>query len=655
MTVPPEHALADVGVAVEAGPGTSDVTWLRRCVNDLAGILALPAMWTGHESSGVATALLDVLVRMLGLDFAYIRVAAADDGSPAEWLRLADPAAPAVGAQEVGRALAPHLTADASVTILRVGDPVGGSGTTSIAVFRLALQESLGVFVAGARRAGFPTDMDSLLLRVATNQAAIVLQEARHMSLQRRITEDLERRVAERTFELKALVDFLPQVIGVLDADGTVRYVNQAGLAYLGCTLEEIVAADGAGATPYHPEDVEAVHGAIARAFALGTSAELEARLRRHDGAYGWFLIRYQPLRNTQDRILRWYWTGLDIDDRKKSEERMREENLALREEVDKASMFEEIVGVSAPLRAVLSQVSKVATTDSTVLITGETGTGKELVARAIHKRSPRSSRAFVSVNCAAIPPALIASELFGHEKGAFTGAVQRRRGRFELADAGTIFLDEIGELPTETQVALLRVLQEREFERVGGGGPIRVNVRVIAATNRDLEAAVAEGTFRADLFYRLAVFPLEVPALRERRPDIPLLVEYFIHRYARRAAKTIRGVGEATMALLESYAWPGNIRELQNVVERAVIVCDSGVLTIDKRWLSGRAARSRATGTTPPSTPASHTKDAIEAALGESKGRVAGPFGAAVRLGVPPSTLESRIRALGIDKRRFK
>jgi formate hydrogenlyase transcriptional activator len=655
MTVPPEQALAEAGIEVRAGPGISDVARLRRCVNDLVAVLALPSMWTGGEPSRVATALLDVLVRMLDLDFGYVRLAGSDDGLPAEWLRLADPATPAVDAQEVGRALAPHLTAEASATTLRVGDPIFGRGTTSIGVFPLGLQEALGVFVAGARRTEFPTEIDRLLLRAATGQATIALREARHVSLRRRVTEDLERRVAERTLELKALVDFLPQVIGVLDADGTVRYVNHAGLAYLGCTLEEIIAADGVGATPYHPEDIEAVRGAIARAFALGTSAELEARLRRHDGVYGWFLIRYQPLRDAQDRILRWYWTGLDIDDRRKAEERMREENLALREEVDKASMFEEIVGVSAPLRAVLSEVAKVAPTDSTVLVTGETGTGKELVARAIHKRSSRSSRAFVSVNCAAIPPALIASELFGHEKGAFTGAIQRRRGRFELADGGTIFLDEIGELPTETQLALLRVLQEREFERVGGGGPIRVHVRVIAATNRDLKAAVAEGTFRADLFYRLAVFPLEVPALRERRPDIPLLVEYFIHRYARRAGKTIRGVDDTTMALLESYAWPGNIRELQNVVERAVIVCDSGVLTIDKRWLSGGAARPRAMGAVSPPTFAEHARGAIEAALGESKGRVAGPFGAAVRLGMPPSTLESRIKALGIDKRRFK
>jgi transcriptional regulator with GAF, ATPase, and Fis domain len=335
--------------------------------------------------------------------------------------------------------------------------------------------------------------------------------------------------------------------------------------------------------------------------------------------------------------------------------DQLQKENIVLREEIDRTSMFEEIVGTSPPLRTVLSHVSKVAPTDSTVLITGETGTGKELVARAIHKRSPRASRPFVSVNCAAIPSSLIASELFGHEKGAFTGAVQRRQGRFELADGGTIFLDEVGELPAETQMTLLRVLQEREFERVGGSAPIRVNVRVIAATNCDLEIAVADGTFRADLFYRLNVFPLEVPALRERRTDIPLLVEYFIHRYATRAGKRIRGMSKETSNLLQSYDWPGNIRELQNVIERAVIVSESDTLSIDERWLSGRRLRPPMVASPPTSTLATREKDAIEAALSESKGRVSGPFGAAARLGVPSSTLESKIKALKIDKRRFR
>ncbi len=336
--------------------------------------------------------------------------------------------------------------------------------------------------------------------------------------------------------------------------------------------------------------------------------------------------------------------------------DKLQRENIVLREEIDKTSMFEEIVGASPPLKMVLSHVSKVAPMDSTVLITGETGTGKELIARAIHKRSPRASRAFVSVNCGAIPLTLIASELFGHEKGAFTGAVQRRHGRFELADGGTIFLDEVGELPPETQIMLLRVLQEREFERVGGSEPIRVNVRVVAATNRNLEAVVADGAFRPDLFYRLNVFPLEVPPLRERRTDIPLLVEYFVHRYGKRSGKRIRGISHESSNLLQSYDWPGNIRELQNIIERALIVSDSDILSIDERWLSGRQRPAPPKVAPPsPSTLATHEKDAIEAALSESKGRVAGPFGAAARLGIPSSTLESKIKALKIDKQRFR
>jgi PAS domain S-box-containing protein len=335
--------------------------------------------------------------------------------------------------------------------------------------------------------------------------------------------------------------------------------------------------------------------------------------------------------------------------------ERLQKENIVLREEIDKTSMFEEIVGSSPALRRVLAQVEKVAPTDSTVLITGETGTGKELVARAIHKHSKRSARALVSVNCAAIPPSLIASELFGHEKGAFTGALQRRQGRFELADGGTIFLDEVGELPPEIQITLLRVLQEREFERVGGSRPIRTDVRVIAASNRDLEAAVAENTFRADLFYRLNVFPLEMPALRDRRADIPVLVEYFIHRYARRAGKRVHSINKTSLDLLKSYDWPGNVRELQNVVERAVIVSDSETLSIDERWLSAISATPREAGSRRLPTLATRERDAIETALVQTKGRVAGPFGAAARLGVPSSTLESKIRAMRIDKRRFK
>jgi transcriptional regulator with GAF, ATPase, and Fis domain len=331
-------------------------------------------------------------------------------------------------------------------------------------------------------------------------------------------------------------------------------------------------------------------------------------------------------------------------------------ENLALRDEVDRVSMFEEVVGASPALRTVLSRVSKVAPTDSTVLLTGETGTGKELIARAIHKRSRRSLRAFVSVSCAAIPASLISSELFGHEKGAFTGATQRRLGRFELAEEGTLFLDEAGEVPAETQITLLRVLQEREFERVGGNQPIRANVRVIAATNRDLEAAIGAGTFRSDLFYRLNVFPIEIPPLRERREDIRLLVEYFIGHFARKAGKSFRGINKKTLDLLLSYPWPGNIRELQNVVERSVIVCETENFSVDESWLSRQSSASAPKSQLELSRGLStQEKQMIEAALRESGGRVSGPSGAAAKLGIHRSTVESKIASLKIDKYRFK
>jgi len=333
-----------------------------------------------------------------------------------------------------------------------------------------------------------------------------------------------------------------------------------------------------------------------------------------------------------------------------------RGENLALKEEIDQASMFEEIVGTSQALRRVLVQVAKVAPADSTVLITGETGTGKELIARAIHKRSKRSSRAFVSVNCAAIPPALIGSELFGHEKGAFTGATQRRLGRFELADGGTLFLDEVGDLPAETQVALFRVLQERQFERIGGTQSITVDVRIIAATNRDLKAAVSAGTFRSALFYRLNVFPVAVPPLRDRKDDIPLLVEYLTERYASKAGKRIKNIHKRTLELFKSYDWPGNIRELQNVIERAVILCDGETFSVDESWLQSEPppARPSHSGNGLARLGADKERERIESALAASGGRIAGPSGAAAKLGIPRSTLETKIRRLGIKKHRF-
>jgi formate hydrogenlyase transcriptional activator len=437
--------------------------------------------------------------------------------------------------------------------------------------------------------------------------------------------------------------------------------VNRTVLDYTGLSTCDLMETDFRPRV-FHPEDIERLRETRRIGFSGGVPWENELRVRGRDGQYRWFLIRYNPLLDDQGRLIRWFAAGTDIDDRRRGEERLREENLALREEIDRSSMYEEIVGSSEALRRVLAQVGKVAPSDSTVLILGETGTGKELIAGAIHKRSRRSKRPFIRVNCAAIPPSLIASELFGHEKGAFTGALQRRLGRFESADGGTIFLDEIGDLPPETQVALLRVLQEREIERIGSNQPVGVDVRVIAATNRDLEAAVAAGTFRQDLFYRLNVFPIRVPALRERCDDIPLLVEYFVERYARKAGKRFRHIKKKTLALFQAYDWPGNIRELQNVVERAVILCDEETFAVDETWLKPRSdqpfgqARLR-TGILAEAEKefSGLEKKVIETALAECQGRVAGPRGAAAKLGIPPQTLDSKIASLGIDKRRFK
>jgi PAS domain S-box-containing protein len=466
--------------------------------------------------------------------------------------------------------------------------------------------------------------------------------------------------IRERERELQQMLDLSSQQVAVFGTGGERLYANRIALDYVGLSLEEWRQTSGNFFRPgwfIHPDDRERA----ARAYSegprsSGSAYQLEMRVRGADGNYRWFLVRFNPLHDDKRQVKRWYVTSTDIDERKQAEDRLRSENVALREEIDKASMFEEIVGTSPALKSVLSRISKVARSDSTVLIVGETGTGKELVARAIHRRSNRGALAFVSVNCAAIPRDLIASELFGHEKGAFTGATQQRLGRFELANRGTLFLDEVGDLPAETQVALLRVLQEHEFERVGGTRPIRADVRVIAATNRDLQAAISAGTFRSDLFYRLNVFPIEIPPLRERGEDVALLVEYFIDRYARKAGKKIRDIRKNTLELLRSYAWPGNIRELQNVIERSVLLCETESFSIDESWLPQQPSGAEAKDQIElPVKLVAQEKSMIEAALKESRGRVFGPTGAAAKLGIPRSTLESKIRSLKINKNRFK
>ena len=453
--------------------------------------------------------------------------------------------------------------------------------------------------------------------------------------------------IAKSESELRTIIDAIPQLIIAIGADGNFLRTNQAVLEYTGLTKEEVESERFREA--FHPEDSERLRDQRDAAIARGVPFEYERRVRRRDGQYRWFLVQYNPLLDERGGVIRWYATGTDIDDRKQAEERTRQENFALREQIDQVFMFEEIVGSSPALKTVLSSIVKVAPTDSTVLITGETGTGKELIARAIHKTSERAGQAFIAVNCASIPSSLIASELFGHEKGAFTGALQRRQGRFELAHSGTIFLDEIGELPAETQIALLRVLQERQFERVGGSRVISTDVRIIAATNRDLAAAIASGTFRADLFYRLNVFPIHVPPLRNRKEDIPMLVEYFVKRYAEKAGKQITKIDKNTLKLCQSYHWPGNIRELQNIIERSVILCTGDTFWVDEAWLSSQdAPRPKSSGLLT-ETLQSYEKELIEAALAESNGKVAGPNGAAAKLGIPRSTLDLKIKQLNI------
>ena len=480
----------------------------------------------------------------------------------------------------------------------------------------------------------------------------IVVLYGTHTDIEdRKATEDKLRRSEQ---ELRRMIDAIPQTIVVLDPDGNAVNANQSTLDYTGLTMEA-VRSPSFRELVFHPEDVERLRSERQEALARGVPFASEQRARRKDGQYRWFLVQYNPLRDAHGRLLHWYATGTDIDDRKRAEQSVRNENQALRDEIDYSSMFEEIVGYSAPLRRMLAQVARVAGADATVLILGETGTGKELIARAIHRNSKRSSRAFIRVNCAAIPPTLIASELFGHEKGSFTGAVQRRIGRFEAADGGTIFLDEVGELPPEAQVSLLRVLQEREFERVGSNRALPVDVRVLAATNRDLKSAVAQGKFREDLYYRLNVFPIEVPALRDRADDIPLLAEYLVRRFAQKAGKKIGHIDGRTLELLRAYDWPGNVRELQNVIERSVILSDGEAFSVNEAWL--RRSADGAFGSTVSATHAgaAHERERIEAALAASQGRVSGPSGAAVRLGFPRQTLESKIRALRINKHRFK
>jgi PAS domain S-box-containing protein len=487
------------------------------------------------------------------------------------------------------------------------------------------------------------------VLNVLVSQAAISLENTR-------LYRDLE----DREAKIRRLVDANILGIATWNVEGAVLASNEAFLRLVQYDHEDVAAGRVRWWDMTTADWRERAERALAEVIQTGTVQPFESEFSRKDGSRVPVLIGATLFQQGGNEGVAFV---LDLSEQKRAEAEIRalkdqlyKENLALRDEIDSTSMFEEIVGISRSVKEVVARISKVAPTDSTVLITGETGTGKELVARAIHRRSRRSAHPFVSVNCAAIPRDLIASELFGHEKGAFTGAMQRRLGRFELASQGTIFLDEVGELPPDTQVALLRVLQEREFERVGGTGVIRTDVRVVAATNRDLEAEIAAGRFRSDLFYRLNVFPIEMPPLRERNEDIPLLVQYFLDRYARKAGKSFESLSNRSLQALQSYQWPGNIRELQNVIERSVIVSESKTFSVDESWLSKQPPRAESSGGRELSARlAAQEKEMIETALRESGGRVAGPSGAAHKLGMPGSTLEWKIKSLKINKNRFK
>ena len=515
---------------------------------------------------------------------------------------------------------------------------------------RSTVGEVLGAFAIYYAEPRTPTRRDQALIDQFTHIASITVERERSQTSLTRALSKLR----QDEGELRRMTDAIPQTIVVLDPSGAPIYANQATLDYTGLAIEDVLAPGFRGRI-FHPDDLEKLRDEREAALARGLPFEAEQRGLRKDGQYRWFLIRYNPFRTEQGQVIRWYATGTDIDDRVRAEERIRNENLALREQIDRESMFEDIVGSSESLRKVLRQVAKIAPSDSTVLILGETGTGKELIARAVHKRSRRAERAFIGVSCAAIPASLISSELFGHEKGAFTGATQRRIGRFESANGGTIFLDEVGDLPPETQIALLRVLQEREIERVGGNRPIPVDVRVLAATHRDLSALVAEGKFREDLLYRLNVVPIEMPPLRERMSDIPLLVEYFIDRFGKRAGKKFKAIDKKSLKVFEGYRWPGNVRELQNVVERAVILCEGETFSVEETWLKKEPSSKSVRPGPFNGTLVKQEKEMIEVALAESNGRISGAAGAAAKLGLPSRTLDSKIKRLKINKYRFK
>lgn len=498
---------------------SEEIRLLQGCINDLVSLLALPAIWRGREPPQVVDTLLNALLSMLRVDFAYARINLSAGGSQVEAVLIAQLPGSIPTAVEIGRALKPWLNQPAPISVCVASNPLG-EGEVSLAYSWLGLDYQTGVVVVGSQRADFPTDIESLLLRVAVNQAVTELQTAQ-VRAERERTEESERR-------------------------------------------------------------------------------------RRQ----------------------------------------LHVQNMYLRQELDTEQQWGDIVGESKILKSVLTLVEQVAPTNACALIQGETGTGKELIARAIHRLSDRKDMAFVRFNCAAMPTGLLESELFGHEKGAFTGAISQRIGRFELADGGTIFLDEVGEIPLELQAKLLRVLQEQEFERLGSTKTIGVDVRLIAASNRDLGQMVAERSFRSDLYYRLKVFPILVPPLRDRAEDIPDLVRCFTERYVRQFRKPIKSIDAETMTALCQYPWPGNVREVENFIERCVILSQGSTLDVPLGELQS-VKRAEIDGVTLEGVDREH----ILRCLNECNWVIGGPSGAAAKLGMKRTSLQSKMLKLGIAR----
>jgi formate hydrogenlyase transcriptional activator len=469
-------------------------------------------------------------------------------------------------------------------------------------------------------------------------------------------TERENARLAESEKEYRTILDAIPLLITALTPDGHYVYANQAVIDYSGLKREDL--KEYFRSRVFHPDDIERVRAARRRGLAEGVPFQIEQRAGRKDGQYRWYLVQYRPVHDEHGKLVRWYATGTDIDDQKQVELRLVDQNAYLLDELRTEQNFGDMVGGSSGLRKVMRQVQLVAPTDATVLITGESGTGKELIARAIHDQGSRSDRSQIKLNCSAVPEGLFESEFFGHVRGAFTGALKDKPGRFELADGGTLFLDEIGEVPLAMQAKLLRVLQEQELERVGDTRTRKVNVRVIAASNRDLKKEVEEGRFREDLFYRLGVFPIEVPPLRERRDDIAPLVAHFVRQSARRMNRPEPQISKSALDQLADYHWPGNVRELQNTVERAIILWREGPLTFDlpaprPQEHIVEQPNSDVKVRLPTRDEAKRLeREAIINALKQTNGIVSGPSGAARLLGLKPSTVASRISALGIKRR---